>query len=77
MTNYDGNGRGFIYVACEPEGRSEVVKRFLDPVESRDRPLCLGFWTGALRRRDRSQIARAHALMVFLTQAGAASRAIR
>ena len=65
MTNYDGNGRGFIYVACEPEGRSEVVKRFLDPVESRDRPLCLGFWTGALR----SQIARAHALMVFLTQA--------
>ena len=68
MTNYSGNQKGFIFVSCDPARRDEIVKRYLDPIEREDRALCLDFRTGALRRGDRSKIAKAHAVMIFLTK---------
>ena len=67
MTSYKGNQKGFIYVACDASSRDEVISKYLGPIETEDRRFCLGR-TSRLRRRDRINIAKAHALLIFLTK---------
>ena len=74
MEKYNGNQKGFIYVSCGPKHQKEVLDRYLEPLAQDGVPF---WWADDFDKKEEKTLARAKAVLLFLTKDYAKDKKLR
>lgn len=65
MEKYNGNQKGFIYVSCDSKDQEEVLAKYLEPLTKDG---IYFWWAESFDGKEEKTLARAGAVMLFLTK---------
>ena len=74
MEKYNGNQKGFIYVSCDVKNREAVFAKYLEPLAADGVPF---WWADGFDKTEEKTLARAKAVLLFLTKDYAKDKKLR
>ena len=74
MEKYNGNQKGFIYVSCDAKDREAIFAKYLEPLAKEGISF---WWADDFDIKEEKTLARAKAVLLFLTKAYAKDKKLR